>query len=86
MCYILTARYTLVEMWECDFRSLIKTDPDLRKFMEDYELVEPLHARDAFFGGRTNGYVMHYECQPDEEIKVLDFTSLYPWVRIVCNI
>lgn len=58
----------------------METDCDLKQFMKTYGYMEPLNSRDAFMGGRTNGFVMHYECQDDEEIKVLDFTSLYPWV------
>ena len=61
---------------------MMEEDEGLQAFVEAEEIVKPIKARDAFFGGRVNGLVLHYECQPGEEIKVLDFTSLYPWVSV----
>lgn len=36
--------------------------------------------RESFFGGRTNNIQFLKECAGDEEIRYLDFTSLYPCV------
>ena len=69
-------------MWECDFHRMMKEDEGLQAFVEAEEIATPIKARDTFFGGRVNGLILHYECQPNEEIKVLDFTSLYPWVSV----
>ena len=34
--------YRVLEKWECDWEQDIKTDPDLKHFLDDYEYVEPL--------------------------------------------
>lgn len=73
--------YTVVEMWECDFKKAMKTDPDLIAFLKEFELVEPLNPRKAFFGGRTGATTLHFVAGPDEEIKYVDVTSLYPFVN-----
>ena len=73
--------YTMVTMRECEFHDLVKRDASLQQFMEERCLSEPLRPYDALFGGRTNAVQLYHECADDEEIKVLDFTSLYPWVR-----
>ena len=41
-------------------------DPSLVTYMKDYDYVEPINARQAFFGGRTNGLRMYYACRPEE--------------------
>lgn len=71
----------LIEMWECDFNYQKNKDEDLKKFMLDYEYVEPLNPRDALFGGRTNAISLYHKASEDEKIKYVDFTSLYPAVQ-----
>ena len=44
-------------------------------------MIAPLDPRDAFFGGRTGATTLHAEAGADEEIRYLDTTSLYPWVK-----
>ena len=44
-------------------------DEEMHRYFEEYELVDPLQARDAFYGGRTNATTLFYECQDDEEIR-----------------
>ncbi|KAI1293791.1 hypothetical protein HDE_06230 [Halotydeus destructor] len=34
--------------------------------------------RESFYGGRTGHCAMFYECKENEELRYLDFTSLYP--------
>jgi len=43
--------------------------------------MECLNPRDSFFGGRTNASKLHYKVKDKEEIKYVDFTSLYPYVN-----
>ena len=44
--------------------------------------VSPLDPREAYYGGRTNVVKLHHQCQnPGEEIRYVEFTSLYPWVN-----
>ena len=43
--------------------------------------LEQINPRDALFGGRTNALQLYYNCQPNEEIHYIDYTSLYPFVQ-----
>ena len=61
--------FQVVEMWECKLAEEMKHDEDMRRYFEEYELVEPLQPRDAFYGGRTNAAKLFHECQDDEEIR-----------------
>ena len=64
----------IVTIWECEYSAV--RDP------VDYipEDVKPLRARDAFYGGRTNGIHIHKKCGPGEKIRYVDVCSLYPSV------
>jgi len=74
--------YRVIEKWECEWDQDVKTDPDLKQFLDvDYKNVEPLQPRDAFFGGRTNAVKLHHRVTGPEKIKYMDVTSLYPWVN-----
>ena len=59
----------VVEMWECKLLKEMEYDEEMSRYFEEYVLVEPLQARDAFYGGRTNATKLFYECQDDEEIR-----------------
>ena len=41
----------------------------MRRYFEEYEIVDPLQPREAFYGGRTNAAKLFHECQDDEEIR-----------------
>ena len=72
--------YTLVEKRECEFREEIKQNPALKEVFEAYQPYAPLEPRAAFLGGRVNAIILFYEPEPDEEIRFVDYTSLYPYV------
>ena len=59
----------VIEKWECQLRKEMEHDEEMHRYFEEYELVDPLQARDAFYGGRTNATTLFYECQDDEEIR-----------------
>ena len=61
--------FKVIEMWECDLLKEMEHDEDMRRYFEEYEIVDPLQARDAFYGGRTNAAKLLHECQDDEEIR-----------------
>lgn len=73
--------YTVIEQWECIWKVELANDPALTAFVETLKFTEPLQPRDAFFGGRTNAVSLHAEAEEEEEIRYVDFTSLYPWVN-----
>ena len=73
--------YTVVEKWECDFKNDVANNPTIADFVETLKFTDPLEPRHSFFGGRTNAVTLHAEAEEDEEIRYVDFTSLYPWVN-----
>ena len=76
--------YTVVEMWECDWRRLKDTSPDIRTFIANLVFTEPLVPRDAFCGGRTNTTKLYHRVTSSQKIHYIDVTSLYPWVNKTC--
>ena len=54
ICYLKDEGFHVVEMWECELKKEMEHDEDLKRYFEEYELVDPLQACDAFYGGRTN--------------------------------
>jgi len=49
-------------------------------FFKSVKLVEPMDAREAFYGGRTNAIKLYHFCEEGERIDYVDVCSLYPWV------
>ena len=80
-----TAGYQVNVMWECRWDEICRTNPFVKNFVSNLKLVEPLQPRDAFFGGRTGAIALHAVAQEGEEIRYVDFTSLYPWVNKHCS-
>lgn len=72
--------YSVIEMWEHDFLLQKKEDVELKTFLLTHNLQDRLKPRDAFFGGRTNAVKLYHE----GNTKYVDFTSLYPWVSMLC--
>ena len=79
-----TAGYHVNVIWECQWDELCKSNPFVKNFVSTLSLVEPLEPRQAFFGGRTGAIALHAVAQEGEEIRYVDFTSLYPWVNKHC--
>ena len=73
--------WDVTSIWECQYNKMKKYDPDLMDFLQDYNLVEPLKPRDAFFGGRTEAIKTHHRVEGEEKLKYVDINSLYPWVQ-----
>ena len=69
VCHLKDQGFQVVEMWECDLVKEMEHDEDMRRYFEEYEIVDPLQSRDAFYGGRTNAAKLLHECQDDEEIR-----------------
>ncbi|XP_054156005.1 uncharacterized protein LOC128954450 [Oppia nitens] len=67
--------------WEHDFdyaKVYYRSTSDEVSNSNNYK--KSIDIKDAFFGGRTNNLRYNYVCKDDEEIKYLDFCSLYPYV------
>ena len=69
ICYLKGKGFRVVEMWECELKKEMEHDENMKRYFEEYELVDPLHPRDAFYGGRTNAAKLYHVCEEDEEIK-----------------
>ena len=78
---LLRAGYNMIEMWECEWNTLVDTNSEVQRFLASLELVPPLEPREAFFGGRTGAVALHAVAGEGEEIRYVDITSLYPWVN-----
>ena len=59
------AGYTLRVQWGCEWEMWLKRDPTLKQFVKELELIEPLDAREAFFGGRSNAVSLYTRVNPD---------------------
>ena len=73
--------YTVVQIWECEWKRLKQTNPEIRSFVNNLELNNPRNPRDAFCGGRTNAVKLYHQVTPNQKIHYIDVTSLYPWVN-----
>ena len=77
--------YHVKEMWECDWNRMIRTDPQLKRFIDTVDIVTPLNPREAFFGGRTNAIKLHHKVEENKQIKYSDMISLYPCANPECE-
>ena len=72
-------------MWEHEFREIYQNDPELRHYLQNLDITDGLDPGESFFGGRTNASQLYYRTKETEQIKYVDFTSLYPWVNKTCQ-
>jgi hypothetical protein len=80
--------YNIKYIWECKFLREKRQDPNLKLYMNKrFEYYEKLNKygstniKESFFGGRTNNLQFYKKIESeDEEIKYVDFCSLYPYV------
>ena len=61
--------FEVEQKWECELAKELEEDEELKQFFEQYEIIDPLQPRDAFYGGRTNATKLFHECQGNEKIK-----------------
>ena len=80
------AGYEVEVIWEHEWKQLKREREDVREYVEQLELVDRMEPRDAFFGGRTNAVQLYRRIKEEEgeEIRYVDYTSLYPWVNKNC--
>ena len=67
--YLKDYGFEVKQMWECELREKMEKDEEMKRYFEEYEIVDPLQPRDAFYGGRTNAAKLFHECQGNEKIK-----------------
>ena len=59
----------VVQKWECELKKEMEEDEELKRYIDEHELVDPLQPREAFYGGRTNAVKLYHPCEGDEKIK-----------------
>ena len=67
--YLKDQGFNVEQKWGCEFAKEEEEDEEMKQFLEEHELVDPLQPRDAFFGGRTNAAKLFHQCQDNEKIK-----------------
>ena len=67
--YLENHGFEVVQKWQCELEKELKEDEEMKQFFDEYEIVDPLQPRDAFYGGRTNATKLFHECQGNEKIK-----------------
>lgn len=78
--------YTYECKWGCDFKRELEKDLVMKQYIQSLDIVTPLEPRDAFFGGRTEGFQLYEEASDTKTINYYDVTSLYPWVNKIGKI
>lgn len=59
--YLEQQGYELVEKWEHEIRAELKKDKVMAEYFKNVNITDPLDAREAFYGGRTNATTLHYK-------------------------
>ena len=67
--YLKDNGFEVEQKWECELAKEMEEDEEMKQFFEEYEIIDPLQPRDAFYGGRTNATKLFHECQGNEKIK-----------------
>ena len=67
--YLENHGFVVEQKWECELEKELKEDEEMKQFFDEYEIIDPLQPRDAFYGGRTNATKLFHECQGNEKIK-----------------
>ena len=67
--YLENHGFEVVQKWQCELEKELKEDEEMKQFFDEYEIVDPLQPRDAFYGGRTNATKLFHECQRNQKIK-----------------
>ena len=83
--YIKQLGMNYVCIWDHEFQKLKNQNSELKQFIKQLDFMERLDPRESFFGGRTNASQLYYKTSEHEEIRCVDFTSLYTWVNKYCQ-
>ena len=67
--YLKDHGFEVEQKWECKLAKEMEENEEIKQFFEEYEHVEPLQPRDAFYGGRTNAAKLFHQCRDNEKIK-----------------
>ena len=76
------AGYTVISIWGCQFRKLLRQNPGLENELSahPYVKISPINIRDALYVGRTEATKTYCSVKQGEEIHYVDVISLYPYI------
>ena len=67
--YLKDHGFEVEQKWGFELAKEMEEDEEMKRFFDEYEIIDPLQPRDAFYGGRTNATKLFHECQGNEKIK-----------------
>ena len=73
--------YTYNCIWEHEFKHQLKQNTDMSNYVNALDIQDRLKMKDSFFGGRTGASRLYHKAAEGEQIKYIDFTSLYPSIN-----
>nr|CAD2190111.1 unnamed protein product [Meloidogyne enterolobii] len=82
MEFIKSQGVNLQVFWECEIRSMLEKDREMRSSFKKYLDDGPIDLRACFFGGRTGPLQLFYSPKDGEKISYYDVTSLYPFINV----
>ena len=68
-CYLEAQGFNVIEVWECDVKQELRQNKEMKTYFDNFDVVDPLEPRDAFFDGRTNATKLFHTSQEDEKIR-----------------
>ena len=78
--YLKNQGFTIITMWEHTWNEMKKTNQVVMDFIKQYSYKDtPIELK--VLGGRTEVFKHLYRCLPNERIRYMDFTSLYPTIN-----
>lgn len=83
--FLLTSGFEVVEIWEHEWLKKKKSECDVSAFVSLLDIQSRLEPREAFFGGRTNAVKLYHKVDVRQQIRYVDFTSLYPSTQKFCR-
>jgi len=72
--------YNMLEIWECAFDKEMKNNVEMKTFVANLEISDPINPRDALYGGRTCALKLYHKTKPGEKFFFYDIVSLYPYI------
>jgi hypothetical protein len=78
------AGFKVEVMWECEWEKKKRTEPEIKKKVENIHVKTRLNPRDAFRGGRVEAGKIYYNIEQSQHklgVHYKDICSLYPYVN-----
>jgi len=77
---IVSAKYILTEMWECDYDRILVSREDMRIFLEKHPTLLRKPLNPTPFMEVVQSMVSLYDVKDNEKIHYVDVCSLYPYI------